>query len=589
MSEKLSWLVEQVKATQRGLRAFNNLEQLMKYVTVGNKPIADLIDTSDYNGTFTRLTDRLHIETDATMALGMARIMNGIAQNQKHLGLSDDALAYFHDNRPTVTVATDDYKKQLAIDTIEQGKGILSDITGGKSGEDLRNRIKAIKDYLLDPDLTAKFKELTLEINEESNKYIEADNEEDRQFYANVIEALKNRHSAIKSEHDIDVRDKRAELNKLNLELEEKGKQAIDKLLAVSPITHEQATEWVARQKTPKNVYSALAKKGYPTDKVKADMAEFYRLTHGKLKDVEIVLGGAKRANSKETSNILAGAVDLGSNPDKRVLFHELAHGLESDALAVNMARGFLIKRRKNDKAVSLNKLSTGHGYHSSEVAYEDDFINPYVGKIYQDVTEVFSMGVERLADPSKFMELVARDPEHAALILQYLGNESEVLNATKKLTSGVFNDISESNKKQANEYQTEIKRLAANITLVDDNPMGKFTNSDKWNIAANLRIRDAEFNKVQYVGSILQGYTYIHIISGSFPDSKSKRLKKAFAVIEAPIGERPEAYAVHRDLDGVKAVIYVAFSKGKVNRWGLYDSDALLIESNISKIKALA
>jgi len=599
MPAKLSGLVKQVKVAKSGLYALDNLEYLIKYTTVGTKAITDLIDTSDYSSTFTRLTDRLHIETDATMSLGIARIMNSIAANKDHLGLSDDALAYFHDNRAYIVDATDDYKKQIAIDAIEQGKGILAGITDSESFDEIMSMIaesnRAISEVgvIFNKKLSGindKIRALNLLILEAQHN---SNTDEFNRLWSDY-ESLRMDYKSTATEYDLSVKSPEMVakiIGKKSINLHEKGKQAIDKLLEVSPITHEQATEWVARQKTPKNVYSALARKGYPTDKAKADMAEFYRLTHGKLKDVEIILGGAKRANAKDVASLLSGGVDLGSNPDKRVLFHELAHHLELDALAINLARGFLIKRRKSDKPVHLNKLSGRTGFGKDEFAYEDDFINPYVGKIYPESTEVFSMGVERLADPSKLMELVARDPEHAALILQYLGNESEVLNATKKLTSGVFNDISESNKKQANEYQTEIKRLASSIILVDDNPMGKFTRDDKWYIRGGLRIKESELDKSQYVGSIYRADTYIHIISGSFPDSKSKRLKKGFAVIVSPINQLPSAYAVHRDLDGVKALIYMTINGGRKGSeiiLGLRISEDFLAESNINNIKKM-
>lgn len=595
-STSISNLVKVVKSAQSGLYALNSLELLIKHATVGNKPIADLIDTSDYNGTFTRLTDRLNIETDATMILGISRIMQGIVNNKKHLELSDETVAYFYDNNPYINPVTDDYKKQLAIDAIEQGKVILTGVVGSEDLEELKYRINDIKKIpTIDEFINGILIDIKDSIKTNQEQLRVADNKEDKRYFESAIHNDTNRFYATLT--DKEALKKHPELlakamGGLKLELHEKGKVVIDKLLTASPITQDQANEWVARQKTPKNVYSGLAKKGYPTDKVKADLSEFYRLTHGKLKDVEIVLGGAKRANSKDSNNILAGAIDLGSTPDKRVLFHELAHGLEADALAINLARGFLIKRRKSDKPVSLNKLSSRTGFDANEYAYEDDFIDPYVGKVYPESTEVFSMGVECLANPSKFMELVARDPEHAALILQYLSNESEILNATKKLTSSVFNDISESNKKQASEYQTEIKRLASSIVLVDDNPMGKFTRDDKWCITGNLRIKEAELDKAKYVGSIYRNDTYIHIISGSFSKDRSKRLKKGFAVIVAPINQLPSAYAVHKDLDSVKALIYITINKGYAGSdivWGLSINEHFLTESKIDRIKAFS
>ena len=108
------------------------------------------------------------------------------------------------------------------------------------------------------------------------------------------------------------------------------------------------------------------------------------------------------------------------------VIFHELGHTIDENCKAANkLAEAFFRKRTKGQRARLLGKL-TGMQYSKDEKAIPDDFVDPYVGKVYKQYNEKFtneiiSMGIERLADPIKAAQLALRDPEHLALILTIL------------------------------------------------------------------------------------------------------------------------------------------------------------------------
>lgn len=97
--------------------------------------------------------------------------------------------------------------------------------------------------------------------------------------------------------------------------------------------------------------------------------------------------------------------------------FHEMGHMLETSRPEIELAmQGFLEKRATGDPQ-RLSDLTGEEGYGSSEIAVPDNFISPYVGKIY--VTggdEVFSVGMEHLADPKTASVLALIDREHFAL-----------------------------------------------------------------------------------------------------------------------------------------------------------------------------
>ena len=88
------------------------------------------------------------------------------------------------------------------------------------------------------------------------------------------------------------------------------------------------------------------------------------------------------------------------------------------------MAAKSFIRGRATGRAVKLNTIYKRRGlragYRSDETAYPDNFVNPYIGKIYHADTdsEVFSMGMEMLASPAIFAEYLAYDPEYMKIVL---------------------------------------------------------------------------------------------------------------------------------------------------------------------------
>jgi len=127
------------------------------------------------------------------------------------------------------------------------------------------------------------------------------------------------------------------------------------------------------------------------------------------------------RASASGIGNVSGGSINVTDTFDKRTLFHEMAHHIETDPAAKHVSAQFLLTRRTSDKPKSLRKL-TGNSYRSDEVAFEDHFLSPYVGKYYSDgVSEVFSMGLEVFSDPAALCDALGRDPHHIGLMLGYL------------------------------------------------------------------------------------------------------------------------------------------------------------------------
>lgn len=214
------------------------------------------------------------------------------------------------------------------------------------------------------------------------------------------------------------------------------GREAHARVLDASPVSEQQAQAWAAAQEIPADAVRQLKSQGYPVEKLRADMAEFYRLTGGRLAQVKIRASKLQRAYATNIHGHETSVITLSSGFSKRTLFHELGHHLEADPQALAAARGFLINTRRSDKLRRLKDIVRGSGYGPKEVAFENGWVSPYVGKVYgtkgkadyMGITEVFSMGVEAFCDPAVLADRMAMDPRHTTMVMGYLTASTDPL-----------------------------------------------------------------------------------------------------------------------------------------------------------------
>ena len=262
--------------------------------------------------------------------------------------------------------------------------------------------------------------------------------------------------------------------------LNEVGYSFKKEVLAQSAITEEQARQWV-REKVvfPGNLKAKLKRIGYDEALFRADIEEFYRLMNGRLKPIRFETERGQRAHASGIHIPGGGEVAVASNFDKRTLFHELAHHIELDPAAMAAAQAFIRKRRTSDKTVSLKKL-TGRNFESWERAWPDHFLSEYVGKHYKDgVTEVFSMGMERLADMDKLGAALLKDPEHMELMLGYIKQpESDIMTAMLDVDaqlSSLNAEFSSGQEEKARlAVDAELARIDALFPITHDRPEPK-------------------------------------------------------------------------------------------------------------------
>lgn len=189
-------------------------------------------------------------------------------------------------------------------------------------------------------------------------------------------------------------------------------KKVINVLIEISLINEEEAQHWAEQNTTiSAAVYKQLKRQGYPINDFKKHCAEFYRLVGGKLG--KVIFSRDKnddRSHCKSENEVITNGYI-----DKETLFHELSHALEfSSSQFASCSKNFVLSRAASKAAKKLSELTKNFNYKDYEVAYEDHFFNPYVGKWYNDnISEVLSMGIQQLTSPELLYEIITKDPEH--------------------------------------------------------------------------------------------------------------------------------------------------------------------------------
>lgn len=290
----------------------------------------------------------------------------------------------------------------------------------------------------------------------------------------------------------------------------------IDRMAEASPVSAQQATDWAAKQEVTASAKNALKKIGYAPEALRADVAQFYRLTGGRLASVRIK-ASAGRASASEIHGHKNRTINMGAGFCKRTLFHELGHHLEADPQVFAAARGFLLKRRESDKVYTLRALTGNSGYGAKEVAYKDSWTNPYVGKHYSyDVTEVISMGMEAFSSDEAMAQVVREDPEHVKLIAGFLTATQDPLFAAVKQVFAQQADAEEDIAEESGKViERGLKDLAAGI---------EFTKLEK--------PPEYYVPGMGYIGTWQSGEAMVSMFDGKVRDPVTKRQRKGFKLI---------------------------------------------------------
>lgn len=122
---------------------------------------------------------------------------------------------------------------------------------------------------------------------------------------------------------------------------------------------------------------------------------------------------GAVMANGKyyatKFPDYKTGYVSIHMNGMRKTTpYHEIGHYVEYfNKNALRISKEFLKDRTKDEKSVLLREILFNSRYKKDETTKPDDFITPYIGKDYPDASEVLSVGLELVFEPTEQLKKV--------------------------------------------------------------------------------------------------------------------------------------------------------------------------------------
>lgn len=307
-------------------------------------------------------------------------------------------------------------------------------------------------------------------------------------------------------------------------------------LMKISGISQEEAETWANNNVyMEKGIEKKLKTIGYPKEQLLKDIADLYRYTGGKLGPVEFIMTRRRRAFANSSKMQIA----VTKYFDKRTLFHECGHLVEGlDALSLKCSHQFITDRAIGRKQ-TLRSL-TGIDYGPEEIAYPDNFIDPYVGKVYDSASEVYSMAIENMASSDRLINFAQNDPEHFKLFLGVcLHKDQELAKRIKKIADIAAHIHKNRVDKERSErvWQSIIAKAIKNIEL----PLEKLLYSPSRYEGFKLWIRGNKCYLLWKIDDRTDGYVY----SGT---KKNCIAAAYFAILskrgQIPLEFQPEQYS---------------------------------------------
>lgn len=130
-------------------------------------------------------------------------------------------------------------------------------------------------------------------------------------------------------------------------------------------------------------------------------------------------------------AHVRGNTIFLTDNPAEHLgstIFHEMGHVIEDNNETVSeLAWAFRARRTRGESPVALNDLVEFVSYDAAELTYRDEFIDPYMGKVYgHGATEIVSSGLQYMRYSPE--DLAERDPDYFHFMYHLLRGDLEYL-----------------------------------------------------------------------------------------------------------------------------------------------------------------
>lgn len=117
----------------------------------------------------------------------------------------------------------------------------------------------------------------------------------------------------------------------------------------------------------------------------------------------------ARRSYDISKADYLTKYLTIHLSDDLGVEYHEIGHLVEHlSPNTLRISKDWVSSRTAGEAATPLRSIFPGFNYRPEERTKKDNFISPYIGKVYPNATEVLSMGLEALYVPgAKFLKRI--------------------------------------------------------------------------------------------------------------------------------------------------------------------------------------
>ncbi|WP_326516133.1 minor capsid protein [Ligilactobacillus murinus] len=143
---------------------------------------------------------------------------------------------------------------------------------------------------------------------------------------------------------------------------------------------------------------------------------------------------GAAKANGRaydtKYDNYLDGYLTITAEGERKTTpYHEIGHMVEFfNKDLVRIEKEWVDQRTKGEKPTRLLDIFPKIKYDPSEVVKKDDFVDPYIGKYYDNAAEVFTMGIQGIFETSE-LYVNKWDKENNKYLKKSIVDDPEYLN----------------------------------------------------------------------------------------------------------------------------------------------------------------
>lgn len=497
-----------------------------------------------------------------------------IDEANKELSQNSKMKFIFDANQASVLNAQE---KQLNADYDNKRKKLFDDFIFPKNIQ-LRQEKKALRTELVETMLTTNGEDEKAQLQARFSEKEDALSEEFVSYKKSILGSIDTEHAtaiqAIKEQKEAMVVAVR------------------DAVIAQSTVTQDDAQKWLDEKVTITKAVSNKCKKNHITpEQLKQTLKDFFVITNGRLGKIKIDTKNHDRAyaskiqdHNQESYIMLDNRFSLG------VLWHELAHHLESDDGLRLSAQKYIASRSLDGGVIhTLKELTGNRGYKSTEKAYKTDMFNHYAAKVYSSgETELFSMSVEAFYNNNTLFETLLADPvtlEFATAAIMQPKSETTVLN--KNMRDLIVEHDADVDNAILESAESTFQRLAQRITWSDtgytlaDLPPGDaefFTKAYAATPFAEITLHDgakflllkaAKLKFKSYSGRAMKGVIALNL--GQYDDfAKELEMKEVFSV--GGFGLSDHAFPIQtQEVDRVKVMTLAMSNFGRL--YGVEDT----------------